>query len=162
MDIGAGIGIAGNAAAYGIDNAKDKGALAAGQLDGGKGISRFATLRDGKDDIIGTDDGIAVTELGGVLYLHRYLAEGLEELLANEASVPTGATGNDDEAAGTQEAVAIEIDGREVDAIALILVGNLNVIFSFCREINGEKKFFCLVTNPRKKLKYRMFTEAES
>lgn len=39
---------------------------------------------------------------------------------------------------------------------------NLNVIFSFCREINGEKKNFCLVTNPRKKLKYRMFTEAES
>ena len=41
-------------------------------------------------------------------------------------------------------------------------MGNLNVIFSFCREINGEKKIFCLVTNPRKKLKYRMFTEAES
>ena len=40
--------------------------------------------------------------------------------------------------------------------------GNLNVIFSFCREINGEKKNFCLVTNPRKKLKYRMFTGAES
>ena len=39
---------------------------------------------------------------------------------------------------------------------------NLNVIFSFCREINGEKKKFCLVTNPRKKLKYRMFTEVES
>jgi len=39
---------------------------------------------------------------------------------------------------------------------------NLNVIFSFCREINGEKKNFCLVTNPRKKLKNRMFTEAES
>ena len=42
------------------------------------------------------------------------------------------------------------------------LLINLNVIFSFCREINGEKKNFCLVTNPRKKLKYRMFTEAES
>ena len=41
-------------------------------------------------------------------------------------------------------------------------MSNLNVIFSFCREINGEKKNFCLVTNPRKKLKYRMFTEAES
>lgn len=41
-------------------------------------------------------------------------------------------------------------------------MGNLNVIFSFCREINGEKKKFCLVTNLRKKLKYRMFTEAES
>ena len=39
---------------------------------------------------------------------------------------------------------------------------NLNVIFLFCREINGEKKNFCLVTNPRKKLKYSMFSEAES
>jgi hypothetical protein len=39
---------------------------------------------------------------------------------------------------------------------------NLNVIFLFCREINGEKKNFCLVANPRKKLKYRMFTEVES
>ena len=43
-----------------------------------------------------------------------------------------------------------------------LVISNLNVIFSFCREINGEKKNFCLVTNPRKKLKYRMFTEAES
>ena len=42
------------------------------------------------------------------------------------------------------------------------IISNLNVIFSFCREINGEKKNFCLVTNPRKKLKYRMFTGAES
>ena len=31
---------------------------------------------------------------------------------------------------------------------------NLNVIFSFCREIIGEKKNFCLVTNPRNKLIY--------
>ena len=41
-------------------------------------------------------------------------------------------------------------------------LGNLNVIFLFCREINGEKKNFCLVTNPRKKLRYSMFSEAES
>ena len=53
MDVGTCIGIAGNAAAYGIDDAKDKGALAAGQLDGGKGIGSLATLRDGKDDIVG-------------------------------------------------------------------------------------------------------------
>ena len=39
---------------------------------------------------------------------------------------------------------------------------NLNVIFLFCREINDEKKNFCLVTNPRMKLKYSMFSEAES
>ena len=31
---------------------------------------------------------------------------------------------------------------------------NLNVIFSFCREIIDEKKNFCLVTNPRNKLIY--------
>ena len=128
MDIGAGIGIAGNAAAYGIDDAKDKGALAASQLNGSKGIGRFATLRDGKNDIIRTDDGIAVAELGGIFYLHGYLAEGLEELLANEACVPAGATGHDDEAAGTQEAVAIEVDGREVDVIALVLGLNLQAL----------------------------------
>ena len=53
---------------------------------------------------------------------------------------------------------------RQADSIHSVsdLRFNLNVIFSFCREINGEKKNFCLVTNPRKKLKYRMFTEAES
>ena len=42
------------------------------------------------------------------------------------------------------------------------IMGNLNVIFLFCREINGEKKNFCLVTNPRKKLKYSMFSDTES
>ena len=49
-----------------------------------------------------------------------------------------------------------------IQVISPVAMGNLNVIFSFCREINGEKKNFCLVTNPRKKLKYRMFTEVES
>ena len=59
-----------------------------------------------------------------------------------------------------------EIEITVVGAIGVKVLhdglANLNVIFSFCREINGEKKNFCLVTNPRKKLKYRMFTEAES
>ncbi len=49
-----------------------------------------------------------------------------------------------------------------ISTLWFVILDNLNVIFSFCREINGEKKNFCLVTNPRKKLKYRMFTEAES
>ena len=52
-------------------------------------------------------------------------------------------------------------DGMVGDTFASVLL-NLNVIFLFCREINGEKKNFCLVTNPRKKLKYSMFSEAES
>ena len=58
-----------------------------------------------------------------------------------------------------------EVVGKPLLDIFLFVTSandNLNVIFSFCREINGEKKNFCLVTNPRKKLKYRMFTEAES
>ena len=55
--------ITGNAAAYGIDYAKEKGILAT-------------------DYIIRADDGIAVPELRGILYLHGYLAEGFEELLA--------------------------------------------------------------------------------
>lgn len=54
------------------------------------------------------------------------------------------------------------ITGKNNPEKNTLLTGNLNVIFSFCREINGEKKNFCLVTNPRKKLKYRMFTEVES
>ena len=63
MDIGAGICIAGNAAAYGIDNAKDKSALASCQFYGSKGIGRFATLRNGKDDIIRVDNRIPISEL---------------------------------------------------------------------------------------------------
>ena len=51
---------------------------------------------------------------------------------------------------------------NDVSTVIMSVDRNLNVIFSFCREINGEKKNFCLVTNPRKKLKYRMFTEVES
>ena len=55
----------------------------------------------------------------------------------------------------------VRANGEDIYIISLYII-NLNVIFSFCREINGEKKNFCLVTNPRKKLKYRMFTEVES
>ena len=40
----------------------------------------------------------------------------------------TTSSGQDDEAAGTQEPVAIEIDGREVDAIALVLGFNLQAL----------------------------------
>ena len=110
MDICACIRISCNAATYGIDNAKDKGALATGQLDGGKGIGGFATLRDSKDHIIRVDDRIPVSELRGILNLHWYLAEGFEELFANETCVPTGATGHNDEPASFQQSVAIEVD----------------------------------------------------
>ena len=45
----------------------------------------------------------------------------------------------------------------QTTAHTLLLVNwlvDLNVIFSFCREIIDEKKKFCLVTNPRNKLIY--------
>ena len=128
MDIGACICITGNAAAYGIDNAKDKRTFASCELNGSKGIGRFATLRDGKNNIIRADDRIPISELRGILNLHGYLTEGLEELLANEASVPTGATGHNDEPVGFQEPVTIKVDCREVDAIALVLGLNLQAL----------------------------------
>ena len=46
------------------------------------------------------------------------------------------------------------LEGHGLDTFTEPVLGNLNVIFSFCREIIDEKKNFCLVTNPRNKLIY--------
>ena len=148
MDIGACICITGNAAAYGIDNAKDKRTFASCELNGSKGIGRFTTLRDGKDHVIIVNDRIPITELRGILYLHWHLAESLKELLANKACVPTGTTGHNNEPASFQQLVAIEIDSRKVDAILDILGLNLQA-FVHCLQTTTHTVFqaFGLVEN---------------
>ncbi len=49
-----------------------------------------------------------------------------------------------------------------IDEIKMILNGKSKCDFLVLSGDKWREKNFCLVTNPRKKLKYRMFTEAES
>ena len=120
MDIHAGFGLTGNAAAYTIDYAKNECPLLFGQLDGGQRVGRFAALADGDDHIVLFDHRIAVAELAGIFHLHTNAAHFLDELLADEPRVPGGAAGHDNHVAGTDEFGLEIVQGREVDVIRAV------------------------------------------
>mmetsp|Transcript_30514 Transcript_30514/g.90535 ORF Transcript_30514/g.90535 Transcript_30514/m.90535 type:complete len:318 (+) Transcript_30514:691-1644(+) len=60
-------------------------------------VGRFAALRDRDDDVVLRDDGFPVPELAGVFHLDRDLCQALEGVLGDEAGVPRGAAGADDD-----------------------------------------------------------------
>ena len=74
-------------------------------------VDRFAGLAHDEEERVAGERRVAITELGGVIDLHRHAGESLDEVLGYEAGVPSGA------AAEKYKAVDLaEIDGAEVQA----------------------------------------------
>ena len=98
------VGLSGYGGAHDIAYAEDERAPLLGHADGRQGVCRLAALRDGYDNVVGPDDGVAVAELGRVLDLDRDSGELLKKVLAHEAGVERRATGHDYEPLGLHEA----------------------------------------------------------
>ena len=88
MDVRAGVGCPGDAAADGIDYAEHHRTAFGSHLDRGKSVGGFSALRDGKNDVSGAYHGIAVSEFARVGNFYRNAAELFDELLAYEGGVP--------------------------------------------------------------------------
>ncbi len=110
MDVYSRISLACDAGAHGVDDAEDAGTFRLCQFYCSQRVGSLAALAYCYDDIGGVDDRVAVTELTGVINLHRYLAVLLNELLSYEPSMPARSAGNDDEALGRHQAVLVVLD----------------------------------------------------
>ena len=66
VDVGSGIGFAGNRRSDDVADAIDHRASLFGHFDGGEGVGGFARLGYGDDDVVGRQDRVAVTEFAGV------------------------------------------------------------------------------------------------
>jgi len=83
--------------------------------DGGQGVCGFAGLADGDQDVPLPDDRVAVAELTGVFDLDRDAGKVLEHVFGDQAGVPTGSTGDDDQALGFRPHVLVVVDARHAD-----------------------------------------------
>ena len=117
MDVDSRVGLACDTGTDGVDDTKDKRATLLGQLDGSQRVGGLTTLRDGDDHVGRQYHGVAITELRGIVHLHGYLAIVLDELLADESSVPARTTGHNDEAGGGEQTGAVVAHGRKDDLV---------------------------------------------
>ena len=122
MDVYAGIRLTGYAGAYGVDDTEDAGAFRLRQLYSCQRVGGLTALAYRDDNIGRVDDGIAVTELTGIVDLYRYLAILLYELLADESCVPACSAGYDDEPLGGHQPVLVVLDGRQDDVVGIDVV----------------------------------------
>ena len=103
----------------GVADAVDEGTLLLGQLHGSQRVGRLTALRDGNHHVALAHHGIPVSELRGVLHLHRNAAERLDDLLAYQSRVPRRAAGHDHHALRFQQLAAIVNQRRERHVISL-------------------------------------------
>ena len=119
MDIGTRIGGSGNTAANGITDTINKGAPILSQLYGSQRVGCLTTLRDGYHHIALANHRVAVSELRSILHFYRHTTEGLYHLLANQSSMPRGATSHDNDAFGLQHLSAVINQSRECHMVCL-------------------------------------------
>ena len=119
MDIGTCVRSPRNRRADSIADAIDEGTFLLGQLYSCQSIGCLTTLGDGHYDIILTHDRITVTELAGILHLDGDTHQRLDNLLANQTSMPRCTTGHNDHTLGTEHLTAIVNQCRECHMIGL-------------------------------------------
>src|SRR6267143_6806541 len=97
MDIDPSLRFAGYPTPDNIADPQNGCALFLGFAEGGKRIGSLAALADHEHDILGADDGVPVTELGGIINFHRNPRELFDHIFPGESGMPGSSAGcNDD------------------------------------------------------------------
>ncbi len=130
VEVYAGIGFAGDGGADGVDDAEGERAAVLGFAEGGEGVGGFAGLAHGDDDGAILDDGIAVTEFGGVFDFGGDFGEIFHEVFADEAGMPCGAAAGDDDTACADEFTGVGGETAEDDAAFVQINAAAQAIFN--------------------------------
>ena len=91
MQIDAAAGFAGNGRSNHVAESRHNGALVLGFAHRSQGIGRLARLADGDDEILRSDDRVAVAEFGGLLHLGGNAGHFLEGIFPHHAGMHRGA-----------------------------------------------------------------------
>ena len=113
MLVNAAVGFAGNGGADAIIDGEGAVPFALRFAQGGEGVDCFAGLADGKDEGVFIERGVAVTEFGGVFDFNGDAGEALDEVFGNEAGVPGGAAGEEEDAVDAEEFLRGEVQAAE-------------------------------------------------
>lgn len=98
MEVDAASGFAGDGGANDVAEAHDESAFLVCFADGCEGVSGFAGLGDGDDEVAAAEDGVAVAEFGGLLDFRVDVGEVFEGVFADESGVEGGAATEEDDA----------------------------------------------------------------
>ena len=115
VGVGSGVGFARNRRTDHITDSENRGTPGLCHLDGCKRVGGFARLRNRNNHVEGSDYGVAVAKLAGVLYLHRNSGQVLNEVLSHQACMPRGSAANYKNALRTQELVADGVETGHFD-----------------------------------------------
>ena len=96
-------GFARDHGAHHIADGQRFGALLFGLALGGERIRRFSRLADADDQRAIVDNGVAIAEFAAVIHFHGNPGQPLDHEFAGQAGVPTGAAGNNLDAAEIAE-----------------------------------------------------------
>ena len=111
VEVDAADGLTGDRGADDVADGERGVAAAAGFAECAQGIGRLAGLGQDKDEGVIVERGVAVAELTGVLDLDRQVGQALDQVLADQCSMPARAAGGEDDAPDTAQA-----GGREIQA----------------------------------------------
>ncbi len=117
MGVGAAVRLTRDAGPNHIADAKDMRPSFFGHANGGQGVGRLSRLTNGNQDVTFADDRVAVSEFTGIFDFHRNAGKVLEHVLRNEAGVPTGATGNNDQPLCVLPHVLMVVDAGHADGV---------------------------------------------
>ena len=115
MGVGARMGFARNRRTDHIADSKNRGTPGLGHLDGRKRVCGFARLRNRNNHVEGSDYGVAVAKLTGVLYLYWNSGQVLNKVLAHQARMPRGSAANNKNALRAEELVADGVETGHFD-----------------------------------------------
>ena len=117
MGVAAAVGKPRNGGTHHVADGKDEGTRILGQPDGRQGVGGFTGLRNGNHHVILVDDRLAVAEFAAVLHLHRNPGKLLDAIHGDQAGMPGGAAGGDDDALGIQETLPVVNESGKCDAV---------------------------------------------
>ena len=117
MDISTCIGSTRNRRTDGITDAIDESALLLSELDGSQRIGCLTTLRDGDHHIVLRHNRIAIAELRSILHLDGNTTQRLDNLLADESSMPGSTASHNDDALGLKQLSTVVYQSRQGNVV---------------------------------------------
>ena len=97
VQIDAAVGLLGDRAADHVADGQRRMPLALHLAQRRQRVGRFAALRDGEQQRVVVQRRIAIAQLAGVFDFDRNLGQVLDQVLAHQGRVPTGAAGREQE-----------------------------------------------------------------
>lgn len=129
MLVNAAVGFAGNGRADAVVDSEGAVTFALGFAEGSEGVDCFPGLADGEDEGVLIEGGVAVTEFRGVFDFDGDAGEAFDEVFGDEAGVPGGTAGEEENAVDPEKFLGGEVQSTEDGGAAVVGEAATHAVF---------------------------------